>query len=111
MSGAALGDHYVAPRIEQAKNDLRSGASLAEALKNTYIFPPLLIEFLTVGEKTGQISELLDKLAAVYEDDIDNAINSYTALLEPLMLGVMGLLVGYVVIACFLPLYQLVGAF
>ncbi|MCA9779907.1 MAG: type II secretion system F family protein [Candidatus Eremiobacteraeota bacterium] len=111
LSGTALGDHYVAPRMEQAKNDLRSGASLAEALKNAYIFPPLLIEFLTVGEKTGQISELLDKLAAVYEDDIDNAINSYTALLEPLMLGFMGLLVGYVVIACFLPLYQLVDAF
>ena len=84
---------------------------MAEALRNMYVFPPLLIEFLNVGEQTGQISHLLDKLAAIYEEDIDNAINSYTALLEPLMLGVMGLLVGYVVIAVFLPLYQLVDAF
>ena len=76
-----------------------------------YVFPPLLIEFLNVGEETGQISDLLDKLAGIYEEDIDNAINSYTALLEPLMLGAMGLLVGYVVIAVFLPLYQLVDAF
>ena len=111
LSGAALGDYYVAPKMERAKDEIRNGASMAEALRNMYVFPPLLIEFLNVGEETGQISGLLDKLAAIYEDDIDNAINSYTALLEPLMLGVMGLLVGYVVIAVFLPLYQLVDAF
>ena len=111
LSGAALGDYYVAPKMERAKDEIRNGAAMAEALRNMYVFPPLLIEFLNVGEETGQISGLLDKLAAIYEDDIDNAINSYTALLEPLMLGVMGLLVGYVVIAVFLPLYQLVDAF
>lgn len=108
LSSAALGDYYVAPRLERAKDQIRGGMELAEALKHTHIFPPMLIEFLVVGEETGRIPDLLQKLADIYEEDIDNAIISYTSLLEPLMLGIMGLLVGYVVIGVFLPLYQLI---
>jgi type IV pilus assembly protein PilC len=111
LAGAALGDYYVTPRIEKAKTDIRAGSELGEAIKNMYVFPPMLIEFLVIGEETGRIPKLLERLADIYEEDIQNAIEAYTALLEPMMLGFMGLLVGYVVIGVFLPLYQLVDAF
>jgi len=110
LVSAALGDYVVAPRLEQVKNDLRDGESLAVAVKNMDVFPPILVEFLIIGEETGRYAEVMEKLADTYEEDIDNAVQAYTALLEPVMLGVMGILVGYVVIAVFMPLYQLVGA-
>jgi type IV pilus assembly protein PilC len=110
LVSAALGDYVVAPRIEQVKNDLRDGKELAESVKDMDVFPKLLVEFLIVGEETGRIAELMEKLADTYDEDIDNAVEAYTALLEPVMLCVMGGLVGYVIIAVFIPLYQLVGA-
>ena len=111
LVSAALGDYVVAPRIEQVKNDLRDGKTLSEAFTKMDIFPPILIEFVLVGEESGRISQLLSKLGDTLEDDIDDAVHAYTSLLEPVMLLVMGSLVGYVIIAVFVPIYQLVGAF
>ena len=110
LASASLGDYVVTSRIEKVKDDLRAGRPLAESLEGMGVFPSLLIEFLIVGEQTGRIGPLMDKLADVYDQDIDNAIETYTKLLEPLMLLIIGAVVGYVVLAVFLPVYQLVGA-
>lgn len=110
LTSAALGDYVVAPRFEQVKTDMRDGGSLTYAVARMDIFPPMLLEFLSIGEESGRIAPLLEKLADIYDEDIDNAVEAYTSLLEPLMLLIMGILVGYVVIAVFIPLYQLVGS-
>lgn len=111
LVSSALGDYVVAPRIEQVKNDLRDGKTLSESFQSMDIFPPILIEFILVGEESGRISQLLEKLGDTFDEDIDDAVHAYTSLLEPLMLLIMGVIVGYVILAVFIPIYQLVGAF
>lgn len=110
LVSGALGDYVVAAQLETAKNDLRDGKTMAEAFAGVQAFPPILVEFIIVGEESGRIPVLLDKLADTMEQDIDDAVTAYTNLLEPLMLLVMGGLVGYVILAVFIPLYQLVGS-
>lgn len=110
LVSSAMGDYVVAPRIEQVRSDIRDGRPLAEAFQRMDAFPPILIEFLVIGEESGRIAPLLEKLGDSLEEDIDDAVAAYTALLEPLMLLVMGVIVGYVVLGVFIPIYQLVGA-
>lgn len=110
LTSTAMGDYVVGRRFEQVKDDVREGKSLTEAIEGTDLFPPLVIEFLRIGEQAGRISELLEKLADIYEEDLDDAIVAYTSLLEPIMLFIIGSFVGYVVLGVFLPLYQLVDA-
>lgn len=110
LVSAALGDRVVGVRLERAKEDIRNGETLAGALRAMDVFPPIVVEFVWLGEETGRMSEVLARLADFYDGEIDTAVETYTSLLEPMMLLFMGLLVGYVVIACFLPLYQLVSA-
>ncbi len=108
LVSSALGNYVVAQKLEVAEADLQDGCQVALALKDTGLFPGLVIEFLAIGEESGRIPELLGKLSSVYDEDIENAIEAYTSLIEPVMLGVLGLGIGLVIVSVFLPLYQLV---
>lgn len=108
ITDVAIDDFVVSEQLAIAKHDISGGTEVWLAIKAMDVFSPVLVEFLSIGEETGRIPELLDRLADMYDEDLDNAVTAYTSLIEPIMLGVMGLLVGYVVVAVFLPLYQLV---
>ena len=108
ITDVAIDDYYVSEQLAVAKHDISGGTEVWFAIKAMDVFSPVLVEFLSIGEETGRIPDLLDRLADMYDEDLDNAVVAYTSLIEPIMLGVMGLLVGYVVVAVFLPLYQLV---
>lgn len=111
LTGSALGNYVLADRLENARGILKDGGKLADGMRDIKFFPPMLTSFVDLGEQTGRLGPLLRKTGEVYEQELDLALETYTALLEPLMVAVMGLLVGYVLVAVFVPLYRILGNF
>lgn len=93
--------------IETTRDAVKEGASISETLKRTGEFPPLVIHMLSVGEKTGELEKMLDRVADNYDKQIDNTIGALTSLLEPLMIVVMAAMVAFIVLSVMLPMLQL----
>ena len=77
-------------------------------LEASSVFPPMVISMVDVGEETGQLPEMLLKIADVYEDEVDNSVSALTSMLEPLMIVLLALIVGTIVLALFLPLIEVI---
>lgn len=93
--------------IETTRDAVKEGASISETLKRTGEFPPLVIHMLSVGEKTGELEKMLDRVADNYDRQVDNTIGALTSLLEPLMIVVMAAMVAFIVLSVMLPMLQL----
>jgi type IV pilus assembly protein PilC len=106
VSGAA-GNRIYAEAIIKVREDVSTGIQLNTALKAKSIFPTLLIQMAAIGEESGALDAMLDKVATYYEDAVDNMVDSLTALLEPMIMSVLGVLVGGLMIAMYLPIFQI----
>ena len=106
VAGAA-GNKIYADAIIKVREDVSTGIQLNTALKAKAIFPTLLIQMSAIGEESGALDAMLDKVAVYYEDAVDNMVDSLTSLLEPLIMSVLGVLVGGLMIAMYLPIFQL----
>jgi type IV pilus assembly protein PilC len=93
--------------IQQIKNDVSTGQQLQFAIRSTNLFPSLAIQMVGIGEESGSLEEMLDKVAVYYENEVDNAVDGLTSLMEPLIMAVLGVLVGGLVIAMYLPIFQM----
>ncbi|MEW6281882.1 MAG: type II secretion system F family protein, partial [Candidatus Eremiobacterota bacterium] len=103
------GNAEVAFRIRKAREQLVEGCTAAECLGNNHVLPPGAVQMISVGEESAQLSEMVRKVAAVYEDDVELALMDLASLLEPMILIGMGLLVGFVVLAAVLPTVSLLN--
>ena len=92
----------------QCRAAVTAGKTLAEPLKASGVFPPMVIQMISVGEQTGALDAMLSKIADFYDDEVDVAVSSMTALLEPIMIVVLGVLIGGLVVAMYLPIFKLV---
>jgi type IV pilus assembly protein PilC len=90
--------------------EVRDGKSMAEAMESTQAFPPLLVGIAALGEESGKLPSLLLKAADLYEEDLDMRLGTLATLLEPVLLGIMGLVIGFIVLATFLPLINLLSS-
>jgi type IV pilus assembly protein PilC len=90
------------------RESISQGNTIAEPLKACGVFPPMVTSMISVGEQTGALDEMLDKIANFYDDEVDSAVDSLTAIIEPVMIVVMGTLVGGMLIAMYLPMFKLV---
>lgn len=107
----AVGNRCVMDQIDHAAQRVRDeGLSLAKAIGEEKFFPKMCSQLLRVGEEVGHIPPMLNRLADSYEADLELSVSKFVALLEPLMMLVMGALVGYVLLAIFLPIYSLLDA-
>ncbi|VUD40311.1 Type II secretion system protein F [Thalassocella blandensis] len=106
VAGAA-GNSIYEKAILKIKEEVSTGTQLNYAMAQSKIFPPLLIQMTTIGEESGALDDMLDKAATYYEDAVDNLVDSLTSLLEPLIMSVLGVLVGGLMIAMYLPIFQL----
>jgi general secretion pathway protein F len=97
----------VARALEQARMAISQGSSIARPLKASGIFPPLVIDMINAGQKTGQLDTLLLKLAEDYELEVETALSLFTSILEPVIILFMGLVVGFIVLAIILPMMEL----
>jgi type IV pilus assembly protein PilC len=92
---------------QQIKNDVSTGQQLQFSIRSTNLFPSLVIQMVGIGEESGSLEEMLDKVAVYYENEVDNAVDGLTSLMEPLIMAVLGVLVGGLVIAMYLPIFQM----
>lgn len=97
--------------IMQAKEDVEKGLSLSQAMEVHEIFPPILPQMVSVGEETGRMDEILDKLSEYYEKESEYAVKNLTSMMEPLIMIVLGIGVGFMVISIIMPIYNLTDQF
>ncbi len=105
----AVSNRWISQKMIVAVNEIREGATLADALDRPRVLPRLAIEMLSVGEETGSLDTMLHDVAEFYETDLDTRLTQLTTLIEPVLLLVMGVLVGGIVIVMYLPVFQMAG--
>jgi type IV pilus assembly protein PilC len=101
------GNSMIAEVVDDAKENVRQGHTLAEPLMGSKVFPPMVTRMIQIGEKSGSLEQLLEKISDFYDDQVSAAVKTLTSLIEPLMIGFMGFLVGGIVLAVFLPIFEL----
>lgn len=106
VAGAA-GNRIYSKAIISVREDVSTGIQLNTALRSKGIFPTLLVQMSAIGEESGALDEMLDKVAIYYEEAVDNKVDTLTSLLEPMIMSVLGVLVGGLLIAMYMPIFQL----
>jgi type IV pilus assembly protein PilC len=102
------GNVVIAEAVSKVHDAVKEGESIVQPLEASGVFPPMVISMVDVGEETGQLPEMLLKIAEVYDDEVDNAVEGLTSLLEPIMIVLLALIVGTIVIALFMPLISII---
>ena len=104
------GNRTVEIAILNARNSIREGETIADPLGRSGIFPPMVIQMISVGESTGALDSMLSKIADFYEEEVDIAVANLTSLLEPFLMIFLGVVIGGVVISMYLPIFQMASA-
>ncbi|MCC6953064.1 MAG: type II secretion system F family protein [Deltaproteobacteria bacterium] len=107
ICGRSCGNKVVEKEITRVRLSISEGKTIAEPLTDSVIFPPMVVSMISVGESTGALDAMLMKIAEFYEDEVDNAVGALKQLIEPVMIIVLGTLVGFLVIAMYLPIFKL----
>jgi len=107
ISKNLVGNAPIAQAIETAKSNITEGQSIAEPLKRSGMFPPLVIHMIAIGEKTGELPDMLRNIADTYEEQVNARIEGMTSLLEPIMIIGMGGVVAFIVLSIFVPLLEI----
>src|SRR2546426_775352 len=108
ITARSAGNRVVEATVMQARTAITSGRTLSEPLKGSTVFPPMVVHMISVGENTGALDQMLQKIADFYDDEVDTAVGALTALLEPVMIVFLGVVVGGLVVAMYLPIFKLV---
>jgi type IV pilus assembly protein PilC len=105
--GDTSGNYVVEQAIKKVSADVEKGDQLANAISREPIFPPMLVRMISAGEQTGKIDTMLEKMADFWDEEIEATLNALTSLIEPLLIVVLGTIVGGIVIAMFMPIFKL----
>ncbi len=106
VSGAT-GNIVFKNAVNSIKADVSTGSPLNQSMRTTAVFPTLAIQMTAIGEESGALDDMLDRVATIYEAEVDNMVDSLTSLMEPMIMAVLGVVVGGLVIAMYLPIFQL----
>lgn len=105
----ATGNVVFRTAVNKIKQDVSSGMQLNFSMRTTGVFPSMAIQMTAIGEESGALDMMLDKVASYYEAEVDNAVDGLTSLMEPIIMSVLGVLIGGLIIAMYLPIFQLGG--
>jgi type IV pilus assembly protein PilC len=108
ITARSAGNRVVEAAVMQARTAVMTGRSLADPLRSTPVFPPMVVHMINVGENTGALDSMLSKIADFYDDEVDTAVTALTSLLEPLMIVFLGVVVGGLVVAMYMPIFKMV---
>ncbi|MFY1666615.1 type II secretion system F family protein [Pseudomonas sp. Pseu.R1] len=103
----ATGNVVFRNAVQKVKQDVSTGMQLNFSMRSTGVFPMLAVQMTAIGEESGALDSMLDKVATYYEEEVDNMVDSLTSLMEPMIMAVLGVIVGGLVIAMYLPIFQL----
>jgi type IV pilus assembly protein PilC len=107
ITAKTAGNKVVEKAILESRISISQGKTVAEPLRDSKIFPPLVCQMVAVGESTGGLDTMLKKVAELYEEEVDDAVNNLTAMMEPMIMVVLGVVLGGLVIAMYLPIFQM----
>lgn len=101
------GNRIIEEALMIARTDISEGRSISDPLRESGVFPPMTVQMIQIGESTGALDSMLNKIADFYEEDVDNMVGNLTALIEPVLMVFLGVVLGALVIAMYLPIFQL----
>ena len=104
------GNKVIEEALLGARISISSGKTISEPLAKSQVFPKMVTHMIAVGESTGALDAMLGKIADFYEDEVDQAVAAMTSLLEPMMMVFLGTIIGFIVIAMYLPIFSMAGA-
>ena len=107
VSRRVMNNRVLEQAVEEARQNIREGETIAEPLKRSGQFPPLVTHMIAVGEKSGEMEEMLRRIGQIYDGEVDRVITRFTSLLEPIMIVVMGVVVLFIVVAILLPIFEM----
>jgi type IV pilus assembly protein PilC len=93
----------------RTRKSVEEGKTISEPLADTEVFPAMVVQMIAVGEQTGALDTMLSKIAEFYEDEVDTAVAGMMKLLEPLLIAFLGVAIGGIVIAMYMPMFSLIG--
>jgi len=101
------GNKVIEKAIREAQTAVRDGERIAGPLKKSGIFPSMVIQMIAIGEETGNLDAMLNKIADFYDQEVDVAVKALTSMIEPIIIVIMGLVIGSIVIAMFMPMFEM----
>lgn len=101
------GNKIVEDAITSSKKSIKEGERISEPLKRSGVFPPMVTQMISIGEETGNLDTMLTKIADFYDEEVDTAVKALTSMIEPIIIVVMGLVIGTIVIAMFMPMFEM----
>ena len=104
------GNAVVSRAVQVVHDAVKEGESMAKPMESTRVFPIMVVSMVEVGEETGALPDMLNRVAKVYEEEVDMAVEAMTSLIEPFMIVLLGVLIGGIVLAMFLPLIKLIDS-
>lgn len=108
--GGAAGNHVYKIATRRIQSEVSTGTSLTIAMQNTSVFPNMMLQMVSIGEESGSLDSMLGKVADYYEEEVDNAVEALSSLMEPIIMVVLGVLIGGLVIAMYLPIFKMGAA-
>ena len=105
--GGASGNYVYVMATKQIQNEVSTGTSLTAAMQNANVFPPMVTQMVSIGEESGALDSMLGKVADFFEAEVDDAVDALSSLMEPLIMAVLGVLIGGLVIAMYLPIFKM----
>jgi type IV pilus assembly protein PilC len=103
------GNRVIQAAIMAARASIREGETISAPLKESNVFPPMVVQMISVGEETGALDDMLTRIADFYDSEVDTAVDALTSLIEPIMIVFMGGVVGGMVVAMYLPMFKLIN--
>ncbi len=104
------GNRIIEAAIYDVRSGITEGRTMADPLSESGVFPSMVCQMISVGESTGALDEMLKKIADFYDDEVDQAVENMTALIEPFMLVFLGIVIGGLVVAMYLPIFKMAAA-
>ena len=105
--GLATGNRVIGDSLMEARKTIEEGLPLSSALENNKYYPRMLVHMLSAGEKTGQVEGMMDKVSEFYESEVETMLNGLTSMIEPLLMVLIGGIIGTIVVAMFLPIFKM----
>ena len=102
------GNVVIEDAVIKTRASIQSGESIAQPLRESDVFPPMVVRMIDVGERTGALETMLNKIAEFYEDQVDAAVSGLTSMIEPLLIVFLGVVVGFIVISMFMPMFKMI---
>ncbi len=109
ITAKTAGNRVIAAAINKSVLAIAEGETITGPLKESGVFPPMVTQMISVGEKTGGLDEMLNKIADFYDEEVDDAVSALTSIIEPIIIVIMGVVIGGILVAMYLPMFDIIG--